>query len=234
MLTIPGVLMRRDPIADVAPLVFDIPRSGTWYPYDFQPSASFEAVHRSISMYVDQLYEGVTAAGATWLYALFPNAYIDANRHEADIDPEQLDAPWPGVLEPTEKSRLGIGLIHSAAGRDRIPLYDRKLAVGDVRNRIDSYYWPYHHELGRLLEEHRARRGVAYHVSCHSMAAIGGASTLDAGSPRSDFDIGDRHGASCEPAFARARDSDAARIWLSGHQQFPLRGRGVGAQAQCA
>ncbi len=201
MFTLPGVYIRRDPVAKPAPLIFDIPRSGTWYPCDFMPAASFELVHCSVSMYVEELYQRVVDAGATWLFALFPNAYIDANRGELDIDPDLIDGQWPGTLEPTTKSQLGIGLIHSAAGRDRIPLYDRKLSVADVRNRIENYYWPYHRELARVLAGMREKAGVAYHVSCHSMAAIGGASSLDHGAPRSDFDIGDREGTTCEPEF---------------------------------
>jgi N-formylglutamate amidohydrolase len=199
---LPGVLMRRDPAAAPAPLVFDIPRSGTWYPREFRPTAGFDAVHQGVSMYVDELYQGVVDAGATWLFALFPNSYIDANRHEADIDPALLDGEWPGVLQTTDKSRLGIGLIHSKCGPTGLPMYSGKLSIADVQERIDGYYWPYHHELARLLAEHRARAGIAYHVSCHSMASVGGASTVDHGSPRSDFDIGTRHGVSCEPEFA--------------------------------
>ncbi|QHI97815.1 hypothetical protein GT347_07305 [Xylophilus rhododendri] len=195
--------MRRDPVSGAAPapLLFDIPRSGRWYPGDFKPATSFDLVQASVSMYVEELYERVVDAGATWLYALFPNAYIDANRHETDFGPEQLAGPWTGHLEPTEKTRLGIGLIHSVAGRDRIPLYDRPLEVSDVRQRIDRYFLPYHGELGRVLAAYRETHGVSYHVSCHSMASIGGASTLDHGAQRSEFDIGDRHGTSCEPAF---------------------------------
>jgi N-formylglutamate deformylase len=199
---LPGVLLRRDPAADVAPVVFDVPRSGTWYPCDFRPDAPFQDVHRSVSMHLGELYDVVPASGATLLYALFPNAYADANRHETDVDPELLADEWqgPGVLAPTVKSKLGIGLIHSLAGDG--PLYQRKLAAADIRNRIENYFLPYHDELARIIAAHRAAAGVSYHVSCHSMASIGGRSTLDRGEQRSDFDIGDLNGASCDPEFS--------------------------------
>jgi N-formylglutamate deformylase len=201
MKILPGVLIRQDPVANAAPLLFEIPRSGTWYPCDFQPIGSFEALHRSVSMYVEQLYQGASEHGATWLFALFPNSYIDANRHQTDFAPEQIDGPWDGPLQPTIKTTLGIGLIHSVSGRDRIPLYDGPLRTADVRNRIENYYSPYHQEVARILAQHRQQAGIGYHVSCHSMASIGGASTLDQGAPRSDFDIGDLNGVSCEPGF---------------------------------
>lgn len=74
---IPGTLHCRTPSDNSAPLVFDIPRSGSDYPREFQSPAKFDAVRRLISMYVEDLYRLVPDAGATWLYALFPNAYID-------------------------------------------------------------------------------------------------------------------------------------------------------------
>ena len=199
---LPGVLLRRDPVSGTAPVVFDVPRSGTWYPNDFQPDAAFLDVHRGVSMYLGELYDVVPEHGATLLYALFPNAYIDANRHETDVDPALLADAWqgPGVLNPTVKSQLGIGLIHSLAGEH--PLYQHKLSAADVRQRIENYFLPYHGELARLVAAQHAASGVSYHVSCHSMASVGGRSTLDAGSARSDIDIGDLNGASCAPEFS--------------------------------
>ena len=200
---VPGVLLRQDPVGAPAPVVFDVPRSGTWYPCDFRPSAPFPDVHRGVSMYLGELYGVVPQHGATLLQALFPNSYVDANRHETDVDPELLADAWqgPGTLAPTVKSKLGIGLIHSLAGDH--PLYDRKLAAADVRNRIENYFLPYHGELARIVGERHAAAGTSYHVSCHSMASIGGRSTLDAGSPRSDIDIGDLKGESCKPEMTQ-------------------------------
>lgn len=198
---IPGTLRRHDPEGAPCPVVFDVPRSGCDYPQRFRSPASFDDVHRSVSMYLEELYAGVTDAGANLLFACFPNAFIDANRQETDIDPDLIDGEWPDPLDPTIKSKLGIGLIHSVCGTGNVPLHDGKLTVEDIRDRLESYYWPYHNELSRLLADHRARHGVAYHVSCHSMAAIGGQATVDAGKPRKQVDIGDLNGQSCEPGF---------------------------------
>lgn len=195
----PGVFLRRDPQEDRAPLLVEIPRSGSEYPRAFQSPAAFDAVHRSISMYVEELWEGCVEAGATWLFACFPNAWIDANRNELDIDPDLLAGPWPGELRPTEKSRLGIGLIHRVCGTGDVPLHGRRLRPEEVRERLDGYYWPYHREVAAILLERHREFGLAYHVSCHSMASVGGAATLDRGARRSDFDIGDGNGKTCEP-----------------------------------
>ena len=198
---IPGVLRRLDPIRNASPVVFDVPRSGSDYPRRFRSPAPFDAVHRSISMYLEELYDGAPAAGANLLFACFPNAFIDANRHELDINPDLIDGEWPGPLEPTIKSKLGIGLIHAMCGAGDLPLHHGRLSVADVKDRLDNYYWPYHNELAGLLADHREKYGVAYHVSCHSMSAIGSKASVDEGKARSQFDIGDRNGTTCEPGF---------------------------------
>ena len=196
MHVLPGVFLRRDPAGEAAPVVFDIPRSGAEYPRAFRPAAPFADVQRSISMYVEEAYEGVTEAGATWLYACFPNVFIDPNRHELDIDPDAIEGEWPEPLQPGAKTRMGIGLIPMVcAGTTR--LYPARLPVAEVRARIDDYYRPYHAELARLLRGHRERHGIALHMSCHSMPAIAAAGQADAGQHRSDFDLGDRNGTTC-------------------------------------
>lgn len=195
---LPGVYMRRDPIT-AAPVVFDVPRSGAEYPRWFRATAPLDTVQKSISSYVEALYRNVTEVGATWLYACFPNVVIDPNRHESDIDPEQLEGVWPSALSPSDKTKAGTGLLPTVASNQ--PLYAGKLTVADARRRLDELYQPYHDELARLLRQSRDAFGVAYHLSCHSMGAMPLATAKDAGVRRSDFDLGDRHGTTCEPGL---------------------------------
>ena len=68
------------------PVVVDVSRSGRFYPIDFRSPVPFSALHDNVSMYVDEVWKDAPAHGATMLQALFPNTYIDANRHELDID----------------------------------------------------------------------------------------------------------------------------------------------------
>lgn len=62
---IPGILHCRTPSDNAAPLVFDIPRSGSDYPREFQSPAKFDAVRRLVSMYVEDLYKLAPDSGAT-------------------------------------------------------------------------------------------------------------------------------------------------------------------------
>ncbi len=201
---IPGVLHCRVPVGGAVPLVFDIPRSGNEYPCDFHSPALFDAVRRSVSMYVQELYVLATDAGATWLYALFPNVYIDANRHELDVDPKWVAGDWPVPLDPSDKSMRGMGLIPRVCGKGDVALQVDPITAADLQHRLVSYYWPYHDRLRGILETFAATQGVAFHVSCPSMSSVGGKAVADPGRKRSDFDIGTRHGTTCDPAFADA------------------------------
>ncbi len=199
---LPGVLHRRTPTDGAAPLVFDIPRSGGDYPCEFQSPAPFDAVRRSVSMYVQELYSGAPDHGATWLYALFPNVYIDANRHQLDVDPAWLRGEWPEPLETSGKSTRGMGLIPRVCGKGDVALQTEQITAADLRHRLDNYYWPYHNALAAILKGFRERHGVALHVSCHSMSSVGGKAVPDPGRMRSDFDIGTRDGTTTAPEFA--------------------------------
>ncbi len=201
---VPGVFHCRCPVDAAVPLAFDIPRSGSDYPREFQAIAPFNAVRRSVSMYLETLYGSAPDHGAAWLYALFPNVYIDANRHELDVDPKWVDGDWPEPLKPSDKSMRGMGLIPWVCGKGDVQLQDKPISAADLRHRLDAYYWPYHNRLTAILEGFRARHGVAYHVSCHSMSSIGGKAVADAGRARSDFDIGTRNGTTCAPEFVEA------------------------------
>ena len=83
----PEVFYRFDPTVPAVPVVVDVSRSGRFYPIDFRSPVPFTALHDNVSMYVDEIWKDAPQYGATMLQALFPNTYIDANRHELDIDP---------------------------------------------------------------------------------------------------------------------------------------------------
>lgn len=99
-------------------------------PQSFKPLCQPFAVRLAEDSYVDVLLESAPTKGAVLLSALFPRAFIDPNRAPNDIDPRQIEGTrdlfindpvftlfcdvgvWPGVpLEPSEKSKHGLGLI---------------------------------------------------------------------------------------------------------------------------
>lgn len=211
-LVIEDVLVRDDPVGDPVPVVFDSPHSGVNYPRDFDFICPLAALRQAEDTYVEELFAAAPEFGATLLYALFPRSYIDVNRAADDIVPSLLEEPWPGVLRPSEKSAVGLGLIRSQI-RPGQPLYDGRLSVAAVAERIDRYYRPYHFQTAEILDGLAARFGAAWLVDCHSMPSAG----LPAGRRGGrgvDFVIGDRDGTTSERGFV---DYLAVRLRAMGY-----------------
>lgn len=197
------------PRAVSAPVVYDTPHSGRFYPDDFVSRQAQALLRRAEDAYVDELIGAAPEAGISLLAATYPRAYIDLNRDADDIDPDMLDAPWPGVLRPSKKSEMGLGLIRRFV-TPGLAIYERKLSVGEVRRRIESIYEPYHRALAETLERSKVANGFVWHVDWHSMKSVGNAMTPDGdGAKRADFVVGDLDGASAGRAL-----TDAAIVLL--------------------
>ena len=193
-------VLRHDPAVPPVALVLDSPHSGEWYPPDFDHAPPRSVVRRAEDTHVARLWRGALRVGATLVEARFPRAYIDPNRSLADIDTSLLADGWPDPVTPSRKTAQGIGLVWRLA-RDGEPMYARKLRAVEVRARIERCWRPYHAALAAALDERHRQFGTVYHLDCHSMPAIGDPLADDPGRERADVVLGDRDGATCEPAF---------------------------------
>ena len=201
---LPRVLELRGPSEPTVSLVFDSPHSGTDYPADFDHIAPLKEIRKAEDTYVDELYADAPDHGATLLRALFPRSYVDPNRSAEDLDLDLIEGTWHGLVAPSEKCALGLGLLW---GRypPGLPLYGRKLSVAEVRQRIDGFHKPYHDTLRRVLDETHARFGVVWHIDCHSMPAMSNQMAREGpGVARPDFTLGDRDGTTCAPELTEA------------------------------
>jgi N-formylglutamate deformylase len=196
----PGIFLRYDPAGTPAPVLVDVSRSGREYPPDFRSPLPLTEVHDNVSMYVEELCGGAPQLGATLLFALFPNTYVDTNRSDADIDESLIEGKWPGPIAQSDFTERGLGLIKRLS-RYGTKMQERKLTVAEVRHRLDSYHEPYHQELSRILTGFHRERGAACQLSFHCMSAIGAPTHADPGKERSDFCVGDVKGKTCTPAF---------------------------------
>jgi N-formylglutamate deformylase len=194
---IPGVVWRRDPQSIELPLVFDSPHSGSHYPEDFRFCCSLDALRTAEDAYVDELYAAAPELGATLIGAVFPRSYLDANRAADDLDTALIDGPWPNPLSPSHKTRAGLGLVRRVA-RPGIPIYDRKLTVGEILARVEHYHKPYHRVLTETCDRLHRKFGVVWHVNCHSMPSQRSGKK---GGHCADFVLGDRDGTTCAAEF---------------------------------
>jgi N-formylglutamate deformylase len=191
----------QEPSGHPVPLVLDSPHSGTEYPDDFRPCVPQAALREAEDTLVDELFAGGPGLGATLIAARFPRSYIDPNRSLLDIDAALMDAPWPGPAVPSRKTELGIGLIWRKLDSGA-PIYDRKLSVDEVKQRIVRYHQPYQRAVKDALDRAFDHFGAVWHLNCHSMSALSGAiSEEGSGKARADFVLGDRDGTTCEPRF---------------------------------
>ncbi len=199
------------PALPALPLVLDSPHSGTEFPPDFGAIVDRDALRDGEDCFVDELWRPATALGVPLLAAQFPRTYVDANRHEGDIDLDLVEGgAWPDAWAPSGKAAIGKALVWRTLDDGR-PIYDRKLGVAELRARIAACHRPYHEALRGLLDASHARLGWVVHLNCHSMNAVGGAmGEGGAGVARADFVLGDRDGSSCAPAL-----TEFVRAWLA-------------------
>ena len=193
----------RLPEADAIPLICDSPHSGTKYPDDFNYAVPFDLLRAGEDTDVHVLWDALPSVGATLLAAEFPRAYIDPNRDVEDIDAGMLAGPWPTPLSPSEKTRLGIGLIWRDAKKNgNGAIYDRQLPVAEVQNRIATYHAPYHAAMRDHIEAAYARFGAVWHLNLHSMPADSYEGLqIQSDHPLADFVLGDRDGTTAAPEF---------------------------------
>lgn len=189
------------PLGKAIPLVCDSPHSGTHYPADFGAVVPTIRLRAGEDTHVEALWAAVPEAGGTLLAANFPRVYIDPNRTLDDLDPSLLAGRWPEPLAPGEKTRLGFGLVWRNLDADT-PIYDRKLSLAEVHNRIVCYYRPYHDALSGVVESTYRRFGAVWHLNLHSMPN-NAYERLKKESlhPLADFVLGDRDGTTCDPDF---------------------------------
>src|SRR3546814_3677003 len=101
-----------------------------------------------------------------------------------------FDAPLPGhVVTAGSKIGAGLGTIARVVAGG-MEIYKGKIAFTEAERRVETCWRPYHDALDDLLQEARARHGVAMLLDCHSMPSVGGSHQPDAGQRR---EIGRAH-----------------------------------------
>ncbi len=188
------------------PVVFASPHSGSNYPDEFVAASRLDplSLRMSEDSFVDEIFAAAPRLGAPLLRALFPRAYVDANREAFELDPAMFVDELPDYAN-TRSPRVaaGLGTIARAVASGA-NIYRHKLTFAEALFRLRRYYWPYHQALRSLIEETRDAFGFCVLVDCHSMPSVGGPLDRDAGSRRVDFILGNRYGRSCTPVVVEA------------------------------
>lgn len=205
------------PARQMVPFVFASPHSGRHYPQSLLDKTRLDAItlRRSEDAFVDELFAGAVALGAPLLAAQFPRAFLDVNRGIAELDAAMFDRALDMKVDaPTPRVAAGLGVIPRIV-RDGAEIYHAKLRGEDARARLEQLYKPYHQALAGLMEETRARFGVAVLIDCHSMP-----SALSV----PDMVLGDRYGASAAPVLSNRAEAAFTRARFSVTRNTPYAG----------
>jgi N-formylglutamate deformylase len=205
------------PARQTVPFLFASPHSGRRYPASLLENTRLDAttLRRSEDAFVDELFAGALGLGAPLLAAQFPRAFLDVNRSSAELDAAMFDAPLAIPVDtPSPRVTAGLGVIPRIV-RDGAEIYRGKLEAGEADARISQLYQPYHQALAAVMEETRARFGVAVLIDCHSMP-----SALSV----PDIVLGDRYGASAAPALTARAEAAFAREGFSVARNTPYAG----------
>ena len=213
----PGPFRLDRPARQTVPFLFASPHSGRSYPASLLENTRLDAttLRRSEDAFVDELFEGVVQLGAPLLAAQFPRAFLDVNRSSAELDAAMFDAPLGVPVDtPSPRVTAGLGVIPRIV-RDGAEIYRGKLDTSEAQTRISQLYQPYHQALAALMQETRARFGVAVLIDCHSMP-----SALSV----PDIVLGDRYGASAAPALTTRTEAALVREGFSVARNTPYAG----------
>ena len=183
------------------PVVFSSPHSGRCYPLAFIRQSRLEAktLRRSEDSFVDEIFSNAPIFGAPLIRALFPRAYVDANREPFELDPKMFDSSLPNyVCTRSARIAAGLGTIPKVVAHGA-EIYAGLLQFEEVRERINAYHRPYHLGLTELVADAHDKFGVSLLIDCHSMPSQQTPGRGSKGERNADVILGDNHNTTCAP-----------------------------------
>src|SRR6056297_2960093 len=204
-------------------VVFASPHSGRDYPWTFlrRTALNEHSVRSSEDAFVDQLFDCAPRAGAPFLKAGAPRAYVDLNRSADELDPALIE----GVSRQGHNPRVasGLGVIPRVVANGQ-SIYTGKLTRGEAERRIVQYWHPYHAALRSQLDQAFAQFGEAILFDCHSMPHEAVEAISKRGKTRPQVVLGDRFGASASVDVVDQVESAFVRAGLSVTRNSPFAG----------
>lgn len=179
------------------PVVLSSPHSGKRYPEAFVEGSRLDIhnLRRSEDSFVDELFQNAPKLGAPLLCALFPRAFVDANREPFELDPHMFEDELPSYVN-TNSPRVAVGLGTIARNvTSETQIYKDKLTFAEAKERIERFYWPYHKVLRQLVDATKRKFGYCILIDCHSMPKLTTQANAISSRPSSvHFVLGDRFG----------------------------------------
>ena len=214
------------PDEQTIPFIFASPHSGRRYSTAFIEASRLTPVmlRRSEDSFIDELFSKAPNYGAPLLKATFPRAYVDPNREPFELDPTMFEDQLPDYVNTDSvKISAGLGTVARVVINGE-NIYRKKLKFSEIKRRVESFYFPYHQALQRLIENTRIKFGFCILIDCHSMPSIGGPMDDDMDNNRVDIVLGNNHDASCAPQLLSYTSASLKRQGLSICRNKPYSG----------
>lgn len=149
-------------------------------------------LRRTEDAFIDDLFAGAPAAGATLITAHYARGYVDLNRDARDLDPTMFADGLPRPCGRTNaRVRAGLGCLPrvGASGRE---IYAKPLTCAEGAFRLQHVHDGYHQAVSDCLDQLKQSWRDVVLIDCHSMP-----STQPGRSGLPDIVLGDRFGSSC-------------------------------------
>lgn len=214
------------PSVQTVPLVLTSPHSGSDYPDDFLRCSRLDplTLRASEDAFVDELFDSAPGHGAPLLRALFPRAFVDANRERLELDPAMFQGRLPrGNKGHSPRVTAGLGTIARVVANGEA-IYDHKLPLDEAMDRLARCYDPFHEALAGLIDATRAKFGCCILVDCHSMPSLGEKPPGHGYEPPADFVLGDRFGKSCSQVLVDLVDNHLHAAGFEVKRNIPYAG----------
>lgn len=201
------------------PVVVEVPHAGVTVPPEVSvvTRADLATVARDADPYVDELYRGALAVGATVVAAELSRYVVDLNRDETDVDALSVE----GVAPRSGSYPRGVIWRETADGR---PSLRRRLTRAEYEDRLARYYRPYHRALTAELDGLRAQYGYVVLLAAHSMPSVGRDTPGAARVRRADVVPGTRGRTTAAGRLIDAVDVHFRAAGLSVRHDEPYRG----------
>jgi len=211
--------MERPPAAEQTAVLVEVPHAGLAIPDQVRAEMNVpqDGVARDADIYVDKLYAGAAARGASMLSARVSRYVIDLNRAEDDVDLQTVpDHPAPRGVQPR-----GVVWRMTTDGR---PLLRRPLTHVQLERRLDLFHRPYHGALRSELARLRERFGFAIVLAGHSMPSVGRSIRSERVTRRADVVPGTRGRSSADARVVDLVDAHFRQAGLTVRHDDPYRG----------
>lgn len=161
------------------PILISIPHGGEIAPFEVRDRIILPEPARfaDSDAFTDRIYD-VGQEAAVVLKATVARVFVDLNRDESDIPPQNPD-----------------GVVKTATCHG-VPVYrpGSELDAALTKTLVEQYHRPYHKA---IRENIATQSGIKLGLDCHSMEAVGPAIAPDPGKPRPAFCLGNRMGKTC-------------------------------------